>query len=65
MAQKRTELQKHIDRLLAGRTYRAAGEALGVDPTLLWRMHAGKRASASPKTLEKLGLRRDEKLVAL
>jgi len=52
----KTELQKHIESLVTKYgTLRAAGEALDVDHTLLWRMIKGKRASASDETLKKLG----------
>ena len=52
----KTQLQKHIETLVTKYgTLRAAGEALDVDHTLLWRIKKGKRTSASDETLKKLG----------
>ena len=66
MAHLRTALQKRIDELVKEHgTLRAAGEALQVDHTLLWRIQRGKRASASDETLKKLGLQRIETIEPL
>lgn len=55
----KTELQKRIDTLVAKHgTLRAAGEAIDVDHSLLWRIQAGRRSGASDETLKKLGFRR-------
>lgn len=55
----KTELQKRIDTLVAEHgTLRAAGEALKIDHTLLWRIQVGKRSGASAETLKKLGFHR-------
>lgn len=59
----KSDLQKQIDRLVKRHGgLRAAARATGVDLAYLWRMQKGHKTSASPKTLEKLGLRRVETL---
>jgi hypothetical protein len=55
----KTQIQKHLDTLIGERTYRQAAEALGVHWSILWRLHTGRRLSASAKTLKKLGLQRE------
>lgn len=55
----KTELQKRIDTLVKEHgTLRAAGEALKIDHSLLWRIQVGRRSGASDETLKKLGFRR-------
>jgi transcriptional regulator with XRE-family HTH domain len=62
----KTDLQKQIDRLAkAHGGLRAAARAVGMDPAYLWRLRQGKKKNPTPKTLEKLGLRRTERLVLL
>jgi hypothetical protein len=56
----KTQLQKHLDTLIGGRTYRQAANALEVHWSILWRLHTGRRVSASAKTLKKLGLQREK-----
>jgi hypothetical protein len=55
----KTELQKRVDELVAEHgTLRAAGAALKIDHTLLWRIQTGRRVGASDETLKKLGFHR-------
>ncbi len=60
---KKTDLQKHIDRLVAKHGgLRAAARAHKVDPAYLWRLRRGAKVGPTSKTLEKLGLKRIETL---
>ncbi len=59
----KSDLQKHIQRLVKRYgSLRKAGEALGMDHAYLWRLQQGTKRGPTPKTLEKLGLRRVETL---
>jgi len=59
----KSDLQKQIDRLVKRHGgLRAAARAIDLDPAYLWRMQRGTKTTPTPKTLEKLGLRRIETL---
>lgn len=63
---KKTDLQKHIDRLVAKHGgLRAAARACDVDPAYLCRLRQGAKLGPTSKTLEKLGLKRVESLRAI
>jgi hypothetical protein len=60
----KSDLQKHIDKLVKQhKGLRAAARALGIDPAYLWRLQQGRTAAPGDKVLEKLGLRRVERLL--
>jgi hypothetical protein len=62
----KTDLQRHIEKLVKQYgSWRAAAKACGVDLGYLWKMHRGEKRNPTDKTLEKLGLRRVEKLQVL
>jgi hypothetical protein len=62
----KTDLQKHIDKLVRQhKGLRAAARALEIDPAYLWRLQQGRTKNPGGEVLERLGLKRTEKLVAL
>jgi len=51
------KIQLRIGALLRQhKSYRAIGDAIGVDHTVLYKLHAGKLTGATDATLAKLGL---------
>lgn len=62
----KSDLQKHIDRLVKKhKGLRPAARVCGVDPAYLWRMQQGAKTTPTAATLEKLGLRRIERLTTI
>jgi hypothetical protein len=62
----KTKLQLHVEWLIRRHGgHRKAARALNIDSGYLWRIKVGQVKRIGPKTLEKLGLRSTEKLVAL
>jgi hypothetical protein len=60
----RSDLQKHIDRLVKQHGgLRAAARKIQIDPAYLWRLRQGRKSTPGDKVLEKLGLRRVERLL--
>jgi hypothetical protein len=61
-----TPLQRRIEVLIQehGGLRKAARER-GIDSGYLWRVRRGRVKTVGPKTLEKLGLRRTEKLITI
>lgn len=60
----KSDLQQHIDLLVTEHGgLRAAARALGLDPAYLCRLRKGLKRNPHEKTLKKLGLQRQERLV--